>query len=272
MQVLDVAIVGAGPAGLSAAINGASEGLNTLLLTGGDLGGQIARTSALENLAGFGHGPGIRLIETAANQAEDFGAQILPYRVERIYRNGSVYVSDTPEHSYISRTVILALGMEPRRVDIETVAPVLYLPSFERLARYESVAILGGGNSAGQAAVFLSHRVSAIHCRRPLRETMSEYLVSRIESAGIPVHVSRSPELNNCDCVAVFAGLAPATRGLELPPVLDSSGHVAHAQGRTEAPGLFVAGDVAAGNVRRVSVAIGTGAAAIANVHAYLNA
>ncbi|HEX4566122.1 MAG TPA: FAD-dependent oxidoreductase, partial [Vicinamibacterales bacterium] len=198
----DVVIVGAGPAGLAAAVYGASEGLDVLVVEANAPGGQAGASSRIENYLGFPNGiTGQELTGRAFNQAQKFGAQIMiaegavslrcdstPYRVKI---NGDLLVP--------TRTVILAMGAEYRR------PPLANLPRFTGAGVYfnatpmeaqlcinEEVIIVGGGNSAGQAAMFLAKTVKRVYILvrgESLASTMSRYLIRRIEDSGsIEVH------------------------------------------------------------------------------------
>jgi len=198
----DLVVIGAGPAGLAAAVYGASEGLDVLVIEGSAPGGQAGASSRIENYLGFPLGiSGQELTGRALTQAQKFGAQIMiaegaialqcdrtPYRV-RI--NGNVLVP--------ARTVVLAMGAEYRRPALENLSRFtgagIYFNATQMEAQLcggEEIAIVGGGNSAGQAAVFLSHTVKRVYVLvrgDTLGSTMSRYLVRRIEdSDAIEVH------------------------------------------------------------------------------------
>ena len=193
----DLVVVGAGPAGLAAAVYGASEGLDVLVVEANAPGGQAGSSSRIENYLGFPTGiSGQELTTRAFNQAQKFGAQIMiaegavslqcqniPYRV-RI--NGDTSVP--------TRTVILAMGAEYRRLALENLARFtgagVYYNATQmeaQLCKGEEVIIVGGGNSAGQAAVFLSQTVKRVYILvrgETLAETMSRYLIRRIEDSS----------------------------------------------------------------------------------------
>jgi thioredoxin reductase (NADPH) len=195
-QIRDLVIVGAGPAGLAAAVYGASEGLDVLVLESNAPGGQAGSSSKIENYLGFPTGvSGQELAARAYTQAEKFGAQLMiakgatqlscarkPYAVE---------VDDGPRVP--TRTVIIATGAEYRRLPLDNLsqfegAGVYYGATFieAQLCRGEEVIVVGGGNSAGQAAVFLSQTAKRVHLlvrADGLAETMSRYLIRRIEQS-----------------------------------------------------------------------------------------
>jgi thioredoxin reductase (NADPH) len=201
-QVRDVIIVGAGPAGLAAAVYAASEGLDVLVLEPNAPGGQAGTSSRIENYLGFPTGiSGQELAARAYTQAQKFGAQFLITRGARgLVTDRTPYIIELADGGHLTaRTVILATGAEYRRLSVDQVARfegagIYYAATFTeaRLCRGEDVVIAGGGNSAGQAAVFLaepSRRVALLVRGAELGGSMSQYLVRRIEqSPYIQVH------------------------------------------------------------------------------------
>jgi len=322
----DVAIVGAGPAGLATAVYGASEGLSILVLEQTTFGGQAGASARIENYLGFPSGvPGQALMGRAFAQAQKFGAEFsLSTEVKRLdcisERSGPdpvlvLHLSDGRQVR--ARAVVVATGARYRRPEIPD------LPQFEgrgvsywaspaeaRLCRGEDVALIGGGNSAGQAAVFLSGlaRQVTMLVRGPgLSDTMSRYLIDRISSTsniailcetevvqltGAPDQGlqnvrwrhrrTRAEEERAIGHLFVFTGADPAASWMEGCGVpLDERGFVrtgsnAGVIGRPPLPmetsvsGIFAVGDVRSGSVKRVGAAIGEGAAVVAQIHAYL--
>jgi thioredoxin reductase (NADPH) len=194
-EVRDVVIVGAGPAGLAAAVYGASEGLDVLVLDSTAAGGQAATSSRIENYLGFPTGiSGEALAGRARTQAEKFGAEVAVGRnVARLdcdSRPYRIFLDDGQELR--TRSIIIATGVQYRRLDLPSLARfegagILYSATHleGQLCQGEEVVVVGGGNSAGQAAVFLSQLASHVHVlvRGPgLAESMSRYLIQRIES------------------------------------------------------------------------------------------
>ncbi len=195
-EVFDVAVVGAGPAGLAAAVYGASEGLSTVVLEAEAPGGQAGTSSKIENYLGFPTGiSGQALAGRAQVQAQKFGARLaVPYRVRRLRGAIGRFVLETEDGSEVrARSVVIATGARYRKLD---------LPEFERfegsgihfactaieaaLCEGEEVIVVGGGNSAGQAAVFLSKRARHVHIlvrSTGLAASMSDYLIGRIEAS-----------------------------------------------------------------------------------------
>lgn len=322
--VHDVAIVGAGPAGLAAAVYAASEGLSVLVLDQRAIGGQAGASARIENYLGFPTGiSGQALAGRAYNQALKFGAELaIPLEVERLVCAGD---GDRAPHALQltsgqrvrARTVVIASGARYRRPDIENLrlfegAGVSYWvsPIEARLCAGEEVALVGGGNSAGQAVVFLAPKVKTLHLvvrGAGLEASMSRYLIDRIaalpnvvlhtrtELVALEGDVERglvggryrnrdTGEEHPCDLrhVFLFVGADPNTGWLQDCVALDGGGFVTTGAdgagpGRstsleTSRPGVFAIGDVRAGSVKRVAAAVGEGAAVVAQIHAHLAA
>lgn len=192
-QVYDLAIIGGGPSGLSAAINGASEGLSVLLVDAeATLGGQARESAAIENYPGFPDGiTGDHLMTALTRQAEKFGAGLLlPTRVGQLFADDTVFrFADEFGDERTARTILLTLGLSYRRLEAENLSGFLgngayYGIPFGRVPSHKcEVAVVGGANSAGQAVLHLAHsgqvRVRLL-CRSALSKSMSEYLIERI--------------------------------------------------------------------------------------------
>jgi thioredoxin reductase (NADPH) len=210
-QVLDVVVVGAGPAGLAAAVYAASEGLDVLVIEQSAPGGQAGSSSKIENYLGFPTGlSGNELASRAIAQSEKFGAQIMVARtVKQLNCDDRPYsvVLDDGE-TLLSRTIVLATGAQYNRPAIAGIGQfvgrgVHYNATFmeAQLCRDGEVVVIGGGNSAGQAAVFLAQHTSGVHMlvrSGVLADTMSRYLVQRIESSP-QIHVHYGSELASVD-------------------------------------------------------------------------
>lgn len=192
---VDVAVVGAGPGGLAAAVYAASEGLSVLALDCAGPGGQAGTSSKIENYLGFPAGvSGRELTERATLQAEKFGARIAgPALASALERTGSHYCLALKDGRKISaRAIVIATGMQYRRLALANLEPfegrgVYYgaTPMEAQLCRDGIAVIVGAGNSAGQGAMFLSGFAREVHVlfrKASLRETMSEYLVARLEA------------------------------------------------------------------------------------------
>lgn len=201
-QVRDVLIVGAGPAGLAAAVYAASEGLKALVVETKAPGGQAGSSSKIENYLGFPAGvSGAELAGRAFNQAQKFGAEMIVARsVKRLSCERKPYAIELEDgSSLMGRTIIIATGAEYRKPALENLAAfegrgIFYGATFieSQICGDNEVAVVGGGNSAGQAAVFLSQTARHVHMlvRSDLAETMSRYLIRRIEgSSKITLHL-----------------------------------------------------------------------------------
>src|SRR5262245_19008636 len=322
----DVAIVGAGPAGLATAVYGASEGLSVLVLEALAFGGQAGASARIENYLGFPTGvSGQALMGRAFTQAQKFGAEFsLSTEVKQL---DCASESSGPDPVHIleladgrrvrARAVVVATGARYRRPEIPNRAEfegrgVSYWasPVEARLCENEDVALLGGGNSAGQAAVFLASHARRVHMlvRGPgLSSSMSRYLVDRIAASpnivvlcdtevvellgasdqglrGLRWRNRRTgaQEQHAIAHLFLFTGADPAASwlaGCGIP--LDEKGFIltgadARSTGRaplpleTGVPGIFAVGDVRCGAVKRVGAAIGEGAAVVAQLHTFL--
>ncbi|MGH9204491.1 MAG: FAD-dependent oxidoreductase, partial [Vicinamibacterales bacterium] len=193
-RLRDVVIVGAGPAGLAAAVYAASEGLDVLVLESSAPGGQAGASSRIENYLGFPTGvAGYELAARAYNQAQKFGAQIVVAKeAKRLTCDRTPYAVEMDDGVRIpARTVIIATGAEYRRLPLPNLsqfegAGIYYSATYmeSQLCRGEEVIVVGAGNSAGQAAVFLAQTASRVHMlvrSASLSDSMSRYLVRRIE-------------------------------------------------------------------------------------------
>jgi thioredoxin reductase (NADPH) len=195
-HVRDLVIIGAGPSGLAAAVYGASEGLDVLVLETGSPGGQAGSSSKIENYLGFPTGiSGQDLAGRAYNQAQKFGADILIAKARRLICDRKPYLVEVENGSRISaRTIVIATGAEYRRPPCKNLlrfegAGVYYGATFveAQLCGGEDVIVVGGGNSAGQAAVFLAETAKRVHMlvrSAGLAESMSRYLIRRIEESA----------------------------------------------------------------------------------------
>jgi thioredoxin reductase (NADPH) len=311
-QVYDMAVVGAGPAGLAAAVYGASEGLSVIVLDERAMGGQAGASNRIENYLGFPTGiSGQALAGRAFTQAVKFGAEIaVPLAVKRLDCDASPMRLDLSTGDTIrARSVVVASGARYRRPAIDGLdrfegAGVSYWasPIEARLCAGEEVALVGGGNSAGQAAVFLAPQVKRLHLmvRRDLSETMSRYLIDRIAALpNVEVHVGsevvalegdraeglvaaefRTRDGGSHRCALrhlfLFIGAEPNADWLRGCAETDRRGFILTGQGprplETNVPGVFAIGDVRAGSTKRVAAAVGEGAAVVAQVHQLLAA
>jgi thioredoxin reductase (NADPH) len=321
----DMIVVGAGPTGLAAAVYGASEGIHTLLIDKATPGGQAGTSSRIENYLGFPKGlSGADLARRATAQATRLGAEILsaqevvsiglrdPYRLVTL-ANGS---------ELACRAVVIASGVSVQELDVPgidavTGAGVYYGAALTEAASYEGehVYVIGGANSAGQGAIFLSEYADQVSMlvRSSLAKSMSSYLIKQIEGRDnidvqlgtevIEVHgkdrleaitirdrESGETRQESTPAMFVFIGAAPHTEMLGDLVALSPAGFVLtgpdlYTDGmrpkswklkrdpylmETSVPGIFAAGDVRHGVIRRVASAVGQGSTAISFVHEYL--
>ena len=307
----DILVVGAGPAGLAAAVTAASEGLSTIVLDGIATGGQAGTSSQIENYLGFPAGiSGAELADRAVVQARKFGATFtIPGEAESLARvDGHFVVGLTDGDQVEAHTVVLATGVRYRRLDIPGMdrleGPSVYYAATEfeaRLCRGDPVTVVGGGNSAGQAALFLARNATAVNLvirHDDLNRDMSRYLAERIVAAPrvqvwrncevcelrgdlrleeVMVHDLRTDERRPLSATALFVliGSEPRTRWLAGATALDDRGFVRTGVGdsmmfETTSPGIFAIGDVRSGSVKRVASAVGEGAIAVRLVYEYL--
>ncbi|MET2829901.1 FAD-dependent oxidoreductase [Mesorhizobium shangrilense] len=317
-KLYDVAIIGAGPAGLAAAVYAASEGLSTIVLDCRAFGGQAGASSRIENYLGFPTGiSGMALMARAYNQAQKFGVEmVIPDEAKLLgsATDGACYRLDVGDGETVrTRSVVIASGARYRRLDIDNLAQfegtsVHYWasPIEARLCSGQEVALVGAGNSAGQAAVYLaSHvrKVALLARGGSLDASMSRYLVERIKAqpnievlTGTEIEALEGNEGNlatvrwrNRDSgvettrpirhLFLFIGADPNTDWLANCNVtLDAKGFVrtgsdlgsAHGVMETNRKGVFAIGDVRSGSVKRVAAAVGEGAQVVAALHAYL--
>ncbi len=321
MTDFDLLIVGAGPAGLAAAVYASSEGLRTLVIERESIGGQAGSSSLIRNYLGFPRGvTGAELAQRAYQQAWVFGTTFLLTReAADITSTSGWHVLKTLDGTEIrSRAVVLATGVSYRRIDVPELeafegAGVYYGASVSeaRALAGTDVFVVGGGNSAGQAAFHLARyaRTVTILVRgATLAESMSQYLIDQIAAAGIKVRFTtevvggggdsrlewvtlrdrRSGEVERRNAAALFVliGASPRTDWLPTHVGRDKWGYVltgpdvdtTHFVDRTPlmfetcVPGIFAVGDVRHGSVKRVASAVGEGSVVIQQVHQFLAA
>lgn len=320
--VYDLVIVGAGPAGLAAAVYGASEGLNAVLLERAAPGGQAGRSMRIENYLGFPTGiTGAELAERAVVQANKFGAKLdvavqgtaltLDNRYPVVHLDGGEKVT--------AKCLLIATGADYRLLNVENCERfegrgVYYAatPTEAQMCRGSDVMVVGGGNSAGQAAVFLAgqvHKVYLVVRGDSLYKDMSSYLAHRIEGTPnievlldtevrrmhgdnylgeVELFHKKTGDVRKLLVAALFSFIGAVPRTDWLPaeiakdakgfvrtgPALAQSGHWSARRPpyllETSLPGVFAAGDVRSGSIKRVASAVGEGAMAVQLVHEYL--
>jgi thioredoxin reductase (NADPH) len=321
-RVYDLVVVGGGPAGLAAAVYGASEGLNTAVLEHTAPGGQAGSSMRIENYLGFPTGlTGSELAGRAILQANKFGAHLsVPSPVNRLaFENAYTIVQVDGGETVTAKCLLIATGADYRRLSVEGSdrfegTGVYYAATLAeaQLCRGTQVVIVGGGNSAGQAAVFLAghaRQVLLLIRGDDLYKNMSSYLVRRIEQApnielvcnttirrmngnshlaSVDIVNSKTAEERTVETPGVFSfiGADPRTNWLPQEIERDAKGFVRTGadlarsrywtSGRqpflleTSRPGVFAAGDVRSGSVKRVASAVGEGAMAVQFVHEFL--
>ena len=322
-KVFDVAVVGAGPAGLATAVYAASEGLSVLVLDTRAFGGQAGASARIENYLGFPTGvSGMALMARAYNQAQKFGANLaIPDEVASLDCNGEpgddlagYHLKLVSGETTQAKTVVIASGARYRRLDVSNLdqfegSSVHYWasPLEAKLCAGQEVALVGAGNSAGQAAVYLAGQVAKVWLvirGKSLDASMSRYLIDRIKSLPNIEVITRSEifelegeggqltavrcrnidtgEEHGCEIshLFLFIGAAPNTAWLaQCDVALDNHGFVRTGQDlspetpvlQTSRHGVFAIGDVRAGSVKRVAAAVGEGAQVVAAIHAYLS-
>jgi len=307
-EEVDLLVVGGGPAGLGAAVYGASEGLETLVIESTALGGQAGSSRRIENYLGFPAGiTGTELTSRAVMQARKFNARTAsPYRALSLEPLDTGYVVRLEdERDIVARAVVLATGAQYRRLPVDNLAEyegisVFYAagPPEAQLCGASRVGVVGGGNSAGQAAIWLARGgalVTLLHRRADLRETMSDYLVHDLERFGVAVRDrTEIAALHGRDgrlravtlkdgqrlplaVLFLFLGALPCTDWLHGAVARDEDGFIltgaaADAENllATSLPGVFAAGDVRSGSTKRCATAVGEGAMAVQFVHGLL--
>lgn len=324
-QVRELAIVGAGPSGLAAAVYGASEGLDVLLLEMYSPGGQAGSSSRIENYLGFPAGiSGNELAARAYTQVQKFGTQMALAKATRLACERKPYAVELLDGSRIpARAIVIATGARYSKLPLDNLvlfegAGVYYGATFieAQLCKGEDVIVVGGGNSAGQAAVFLAETTNHVYLlvrSDGLADTMSRYLIRRIEQnpritllphteiaalageKGLERVTWRNNQTGTTETRSIFhlfimTGAVPNTAWLNRCVILDEKGFIktgpdlspeelAAAEWpltrrpyllETSSPGVFAAGDVRCGNVKRVASAVGEGSIAISFVHQFL--
>ncbi|MCA0941985.1 FAD-dependent oxidoreductase [Salipiger pacificus] len=312
-EVFDLLVVGGGPAGVAVAVYAGAEGLRALVVEDLAVGGQAGTSSRIENYMGFPTGiSGADLVWRGEVQALKFGTRFaMPRRVVQLAQqeDGLFYATLDCRTRVCARSVVVATGVQYRRLGVPGLARFeeqgVYHAATEIEARHcrgAQAVVIGGGNSAGQAAMFLSRAASHVHLLvrgDSLAASMSEYLSSRLAAdPRITVHLGTTlcgifgedrleeVEAENSDggrwrisacAVFIMAGAAPNCRWLGDLVTLDAGGYIVTgaAAGRalsfeTTRPGIFAVGDIRAGSVKRVASAVGEGSVVVSEVWRHL--
>jgi len=310
----DMLVVGAGPAGLAAAVNAAAEGLSTVVLDAIATGGQAGTSSQIENYPGFPAGiSGAELADRAVVQARKFGATFtIPGDAQSLERIDGHFVVRLADGGRVeAHSVVLATGVRYRRLDVPGIdrleGPSVYYAATEfeaRLCRGDPVAVVGGGNSAGQAAVFLSRNASQVALlirHEDLNRDMSRYLAERVEHNpkitiwrtsevvelvgdraldAVVVRNLHTDDRDSLPATALFVmiGAEPHTSWLQGQIPLDEKGYILTGDAEngcttsftTAEPGVLAVGDVRSGSTKRVASAVGEGAIAVRQAYEHL--
>jgi thioredoxin reductase (NADPH) len=306
----DVIVVGAGPAGLAAAVYAASEGLDTLIVESTAPGGQAGTSSKIENYLGFPTGiSGQALAGRAQIQAQKFGARLAVSRAATGLDCSGDHFSLALEDGTLARAraIVAASGARYRKLDLPDYerlegAGIFYAATAmeAQLCAGRPVVVVGGGNSAGQAAVFLSRHAEHVHIlvrSQGLAATMSSYLIDRIEaSEAITLHPfteitalageghleslvwrdRNTGEATQVEVGALFVmiGAQPCSDWIKGCAALDESGFILTGGGctpfETSRPGLYAVGDVRSGSVKRVASGVGEGSVVVQAVHGFI--
>ncbi|MFQ6550371.1 FAD-dependent oxidoreductase [Aestuariibius sp. 2305UL40-4] len=313
--VFDTLIVGGGPAGVAAGVYAGAEGLSAIVAEDQTIGGQAGTSSRIENYMGFPTGiSGADLVWRGEVQAMKFGTRFaVPRRACALRKedNGIFCVTFDDDSEICARSIIVATGVQYRRLPIDRIEEFeghgIYYAATDIEARYckdQDVVVIGGGNSAGQAAMFLSRTARHVHLlvRGPsLATSMSDYLSSRLEAdPAITIHYNTEMRALHGDdtleaitirdkasgqdwrlktgAVFVMVGAAPNTGWMENLVKLDDKGFVCTGEAigkpsgyETSEPGIFAVGDVRAGSVKRVASAVGEGSVVISKVWEYID-
>ena len=314
-RVYDVTVVGAGPAGLAAAVYSASEGLDTLVVEGLGPGGQAGSSSRIENYLGFPMGiSGLSLATRAQVQAEKFGASFAIARpaLSLDCRGLPFTIRLTDQVTISTRAVVVATGARYRKLDVPNLERfqgqgVHYAATSveSRLCVGDEVIVVGGGNSAGQAALYLASQARHVHILirgDGLAETMSDYLIRRIESSSrISVHTGTrvtslhgnkyleavgwrerdgAETIHPTANLFLMIGALPNTDWLSGCVALDAKGFIItgrHANGQfagspyvTSVPGIYAVGDVRSDSIKRVAASVGEGSVVVHDIHQWL--
>ncbi len=312
--VVDVLIVGGGPAGVAAAVYAGAEGLSAVVVEALAIGGQAGTSSRIENYMGFPTGiSGGDLVWRGEVQATKFGTRFaMPRTVARLERNpdGSFQATLDNGRKVGARAVVVASGVQYRKLPLDGLDRLegvgVYYAATDMEARFckgSDVAVVGGGNSAGQAAMYLSRTAAHVHVlvrRDSLAASMSDYLSSRLEAdpritihygteiaalhgedklTALTLKTAEGDRQIPCAGAFIMVGAAPNTGWLEGLATLDRKGFVLtgpEAGGgsafETSTPGIFAVGDVRAGSVKRVAAAVGEGSVVISDVWRHVDA
>ena len=297
-MVYDIIILGSGPAGLTAALYGARANKKTLVIGGGDLGGQMGKIATLENYPGF-LGNGGDLTEFMKKQAESFGAEVIMETCQKIEKNNQVFAIRTEKQTYESKSVIIATGATARKLEIEGAKEyagrgVSYCATCDGFFyKGKTVAVYGGGNSALNDALYLANQAEKVYIiyRKPAFTRAEAILVDRVKAtpniecifdteieslggdeSGLTFLTTNRGDKISADGLFVAIGHEANTDFLGEEYKRDNLGKLVSGDGGARiADGLFVAGDVRSANKMQICVATGWGCEAAMDAVAYIN-
>ena len=313
IEQLDLLIVGGGPAGVAAAVYAGSEGLKALVIEDTAIGGQAGTSSRIENYMGFPSGiSGADLVFRGQIQAMKFGTRFaMPRRVHHLARVEDGFCATLDDGGTLcARAVLVATGVQYRRLPIERLEALegsgVYYAATEMEARFcrnTEAVVVGGGNSAGQAAMFLSRHARHVHLLvrgSDLSGTMSAYLRQRLEAdPAITIHyrsqlcslegeerleavICAEPDGNKrigAAALFIMIGAAPNTAWLSGLVELDAHGFVitgpdvgAESSYQTSHPGIYAVGDVRSASVKRVASSVGEGSVVVSAIWSFIEA
>ncbi len=298
----DIMIIGAGPAGLTAGIYAARAGLNAVIFEKAFAGGQVTKTDLIENYPGVASITGIDFALQMQAHAEEAGAKIMTVDIDRVDFSGGIKKVFAENEMYEGKTVILAMGAQPRKLDLESELRlagkgVSYCATCDgAFFRGKDVAVIGGGDTAAEDALYLSNivnKVYMVHRRDALRA--EQYLADRINKTGNIEMVwnatlSEITGENLVDGIRVLNKISGETRAIPVSGTfiavgmvpeseivkgqvdIDDAGYVVAGETcATSVPGVFAAGDIRSKKLRQIVTATADGAAAVAAVEEYLN-
>ena len=302
--MIDILIIGAGPAGMSAGIYGARAGYETVILEGMFAGGEISKTSMLENYLGFQNGvEGIEFSMASREQTIQSGAKMITDLVEKVELTGSTKkVTGKSGEVYEAKTVILAMGAEPRSLGIENEKKfegrgVSYCATCDgALYKGKQVAVIGGGDTALEDAHYLSkfaQKVTIVHRRNEFRgqkvleqrcrtKENIEFCLNKVPQkiegdqvvSSLVVQDVATKETQKLEVQGIFlaVGYVPNTKWLEGAVACNDYGYIiAGEDTKTNIPGVFVAGDVRTKKLRQVATAVADGAVAASEAAEYIS-
>ena len=301
-MIYDIMIIGAGPAGLTAGIYAARAGLNAVVFEKQFAGGQMTKTDLIENYPGIASVTGVDFSMQMQAHAEEAGANIQTVDIDRLDLSGDIKKVFSGDEVYEGKTVILAMGAQPRKLNLESELRlagrgVSYCATCDgAFFRGKDVAVIGGGDTAAEDALYLSkiaNRVYMVHRRDALRA--EQYLVERIEKTdniemvwdsnlaeitgenvvdGISVTNKNTNEARHIPISGTFiaVGVVPQSELVKDQVKINDFGYVvADESCETNVPGVFVAGDLRGKKLRQIVTATADGAVAVAAVEEYLN-